>query len=109
MVCTEMGTAMKSKYTWNLPSTSDWDTGIGRELIAQLSDDLAKSIDFSIIAQMLVDSGWLSVVTPHQVNHRTPGMAEWMEENCQGKYQYHDQTFLFEDARDISMFTLRWL
>lgn len=72
--------------------------------------ELAEEIDFSIIADMLVESGWTSVEVPFWVsNKQAVDVDTWLFFTCKGEYKKHDRRFIFELTQDANWFKLRWL
>ena len=91
-------------------------------MIERASKEMAREIDSEIInnilLESLIDEGW----TPIKVNPAFTdiGMlsgryeewysktAEWVHLNAQGDYKLIKGQWLFKDAKDATMFILRW-
>lgn len=79
------------------------------EIAASLSQAIAKEIDFEIISDLLISSGWTKVVLRPMTWETGADIDLWVEQNCKGKYQTMGLVWIFEDASDASWFTLRWM
>ena len=78
--------------------------------VKKASAELAEEIDFSVLADMLEDSGWTSVELPFWTNSKDPVDVEtWLFYNCKGNYKKYKRRFLFENAQDATWFKLRWV
>lgn len=91
-------------------------------MIERASKEMAREIDSEIInnilLESLIDEGW----TPTKVNPAFTDMgmlsgryeewysktAEWVHLNAQGDYKLIKGQWLFKDAKDATMFILRW-
>jgi hypothetical protein len=58
---------------------------------------------------MLIDDGWTSVDYPYgfESRHHAIDIEHLVEENL-GTFKRSGRTFIFEDAKDASMFLLKW-
>jgi len=80
------------------------------ELAEKMSKILAEEIDWEIMADMLVQAGWVMVDLPHYENrYQSINVETWIYENCKGKYKKRSATFVFEKKEDAAWFKLRWL
>lgn len=79
------------------------------EIQYKLSNQIAKDIDFQILAEMLVNSGWTKVVLQRGALPCTgPELHEWRQRNLKGEWKAHNNVWVFEKAEDAVVFTLRW-
>jgi hypothetical protein len=85
-----------------------------KSLQQQVLDDLAKNMqqgmDFEILCDVLVRFEW-SVF--HMDYNPDLGQAwntviNWADDNFEGEFQEHNGTWLIENAKDATMFALKW-
>lgn len=86
---------------------------IPSDLMEQVAIDTAKriqeQIDFSIIADMLIEMGWTKLTfSPHQDEKIAADIKFWIDHHCKGKCKSLDDTWLFENEKDAMWFMLRW-
>ena len=80
------------------------------ELAAKMSKIMADEIDWEILADILVQSGWFMVDLDHYKDrYQSIDIETWIDENCKGKYKKRSRTFVFEKKEDAAWFKLRWL
>jgi hypothetical protein len=80
------------------------------ELAEKMSKILAEEIDWEIMADMLVQAGWVMVDLPHYKDrYQSIDVETWIDDNCKGKYKKRSTTFVFEKKEDAAWFKLRWL
>ncbi len=80
------------------------------EIATDLSRQMAESIDFEIIADIMCRFGWVRVdLTPFTDNYHAVDITYWLDENCKGEYKRNGRYFLFENSKDANWFRLRWL
>jgi hypothetical protein len=78
--------------------------------VAEQGKKLAEQMDREVLWSMLTEMGWTRVMLSRlQDNKHAIDITYWLEENCQGAYEREGRDFLFEDSRDATMFTLRWM
>ena len=63
------------------------------EVLQNAVQAVVKQIDFNVLADAL---GWTRVKIA-KVSNDT---LEWFDDNCQGEYRYHRDTFIFENPKD---------
>jgi hypothetical protein len=82
---------------------------IEQDIINSQAKAVSDTIDFEILADMLVKCGWTKYqVSKYIDNHHAIDIREWVRENCQGEVRSHGATWLFEDSRDATIFILKW-
>ena len=81
------------------------------EQIAQdLGCEITKEIDTDVLWTLMGHLGWVRVVLSRLTdNNHAIDITLWLEQNCQYKYQRNGREFIFEDPREASLFSLRWL
>jgi hypothetical protein len=77
-------------------------------MIEYQSYELAKRIDFEVLASALVSCGWtkINIVPSNSVKYDS--IVQWTLKNCISNHRCLDGTWLFEDPRDATIFQLRW-
>jgi hypothetical protein len=79
-------------------------------IMEEKSKELAREIDREVLWGMLTGMGWTRVMLSRlQDNRHAVDITYWLEEYCQGAYEREGRDFLFEDSRDATMFTLKWM
>jgi hypothetical protein len=79
------------------------------EIAQKLSNEIAQTIDFELLTDILIACGWNCVKLPSLLNRkRSIDILMWCEENLRKKYKHMGSTFIFEDQGDAVNFTLRW-
>jgi hypothetical protein len=83
---------------------------IEKMLAAQLSEEIAKEIDFEILIDVLRGQGWTKLELPSmQGMTMAVDILDWVQENSTGKHAHFGRTFLFENAQDATAMALRWI
>lgn len=95
----------KLAANWTVEQDTTSIIDIQDEYAQILSEEIAKEIDFEILADMFVQSGWTEInFTP---SGRYFEIDAWCKENTAGVHGYGSR-WLFKDEKDITMFILRW-
>ena len=79
------------------------------EIANHISSEIAKEIDFGIISDLLVASGWVKVVLRPMTWEQGAEIDLWTESNVKGKFQTMGLVWIFEKPEDANWFSLRWL
>jgi hypothetical protein len=79
------------------------------EQLKHAAKELADGIDFRVIADYLVDSGWTIVELEFESREHSIDILLWVETHCRGKHKRFGGTFVFEDSKDALLFELKWL
>jgi hypothetical protein len=85
-----------------------------KSLQQQVLDDLAKDMqqgmDFEILCDVLVRFEWSVLRMDYD-----PGSGQawntvinWADDNFEGEFQEYNGTWLIENAKDATMFALKW-
>lgn len=99
-----MGKA-KVRETVNDP---EWQKAVDKA-VSQAAKELCEEIDFSILADLLIESGWTSVELPFwNSNNQAVDVETWLFYTCKGQYKKYNRRFLFEREQDATWFKLRW-
>ena len=84
--------------------------GLEEEILNNIGNQMAKEMDFHIIADMLVGIGWTSVqLKRFQNNNEAIDINLWAEANCTGEWKNVSTRYIFEKKQDAEWFILRWL
>lgn len=73
----------------------------------QAAMELRKSIDFEVLADILVAAGWTDVVIDRLCDRKEVNI--WVEANCLGKSEHRNGRWVFELEQDALLFKLKWL
>lgn len=73
------------------------------------AESLKETINFEVLAKMLVQAGWHHVYIPRVLSSELEPMAQWAETNCIGQHRGLGGTWVFEAEIDAAMFKLRWM
>jgi hypothetical protein len=83
---------------------------IQTELIDELGNEMAKSIDAGILLSILASSGWHMVKLDRFKNNRQAvDIGNWCLDNAKGQWHHNGSTFIFEQQKDATWFALNWL
>jgi hypothetical protein len=78
--------------------------------VADQGKKIADQMDREVLWGMLTEIGWTRVMLSRlQDNRHAVDITYWLEEHCQGAYEREGRDFLFEDSRDATFFTLKWM
>lgn len=76
----------------------------GEGLEYELAQILRKEIDWEIQSDILKRLGWVSVKS----NVITDEIVNWSQATIKGRYEFHGNHWMFENAKDASHFILKW-
>ena len=82
---------------------------IEEEIINEAGRQMAREIDFQIIVDLLVGTGWKKVVLNPMTWEEGDEIDRWCEQQVKGKYKNMGLVWIFEQEDDANWFTLRWL
>jgi hypothetical protein len=78
--------------------------------VKRASQELAEEMDFSVLADLFKQIGWVEVdFDPHVESILAYEIQHWMRDNCKGQYKSRGRRFLFEREQDAAWFQIRWL
>ena len=76
----------------------------------QIAKILAEEIDWELLANWFVQSGWTMIDLPRfKDRYESIDVELWIDENCKGKHMHRGKTYVFERKEDAEWFMLRWL
>ena len=83
--------------------------GISEDIIDDISKQMASDMDWLIIADCLVDSGWTNVKLNRFYNNAEAiDINNWLEQNCTGEWKNLSTRYIFKKKQDAEWFILRW-
>jgi hypothetical protein len=83
--------------------------GLEEDILNNISKQLSSSIDWEILADLLVDTGWTSVKLNRFRNGiEAVDIIDWIDANCTGEWKNLSTRFIFEKKQDAEWFILRW-
>ena len=81
-----------------------------QQLMEKMSKEIAQKIDFDILSDLLVYSGWVKIeLDTLENNNNAIDMSEWLDINCKHKVSRLGRRFVFESSAEAEWFILRWL
>ncbi len=82
---------------------------IEEQIINEAGNQMAKEIDFTILAGFLTELGWTKVVLYPMTWENSALLDLWVEQNIKGNFETMGLVWLFENEQDANWFKLRWL
>jgi hypothetical protein len=84
--------------------------GLKEDILDDISNSIAKEMDWHIIADVLVSTGWTSIqIKIFRNNEEYVDMNLWLEQNCTGEWKNLGTRYIFKKKQDAEWFSLRWL
>jgi hypothetical protein len=84
--------------------------GLKEDILDDISNSIAKEMDWHIIADVLVSSGWTSIqIKRFRNNEEAVDINLWLEQNCTGEWKNLSTRYIFKEKQDAQWFSLRWL
>ncbi len=84
--------------------------GLKEDILDDISNNIAKEMDWHIIADVLVSSGWISIqLKRFRNNEEAVDINLWLEQNCTGEWKNLSTRYIFKKKQDAEWFSLRWL
>lgn len=77
--------------------------------LEESAKELADDIDFEIVTGFLTETGWTKVVLAPMTWEHGTAVDTWVETNIKGQFHTRGLVWVFEDVKEASWFTLRWL
>jgi hypothetical protein len=83
---------------------------IESELADELSNEIAKNIDFEFLTDILIACGWTCVkLDRFRSREHSVDVVTWCHDKTNGKWKHNGRTFIFEQQKDATWFALNWL
>jgi len=84
--------------------------GLKEDILDDISNSIAKEMDWHIIADVLVSTGWTSIqIKRFRNNEEAVDINLWLEQNCTGEWKNLSTRYIFKEKQDAEWFSLRWL
>jgi hypothetical protein len=84
--------------------------GLTEDILDDISNSIAKEMDWHIIADVLVSSGWTNIqIKRFRNNEEAVDINLWLEQNCTGEWKNLATRYIFKQKQDAEWFSLRWL
>ena len=79
------------------------------KLAERFAGHLQKELDWEFIADALVATGWTTAeIIPFSRPELQRTVLDWVENNAQGRYNNFETRYVFEKAKDATLFVLKW-
>lgn len=69
---------------------------------------MQEEIDFSILADVLCDIGWIKVVLKPMTGEHGAKIDYWVQRYVNGEFKTLGLVWLFKEPKDATMFILKW-
>ena len=93
-----------------MDNNPSYGINLEEEMTKVLAEEISQEIDFGVMSQIMVESGWHKVQLDNfKNNNRAVDIKYWAEEHCQFEYMNHGTTYVFKDQGDAVNFTLKWV
>ena len=80
------------------------------EIIDSLGKEISAEMDFEIMKELLIESGWHTVQLPLLLSREhSVDVKDWITEHCKEGHLSRGRTFLFKSTKEAEWFILRWL
>jgi hypothetical protein len=79
------------------------------EVINEMSQQMCKEIDFSILTEMLCELGWRKIILSPMTMEDSYAVDEWTKKHVKGHFETMGLVWVFEYEEDANWFALRWL
>lgn len=80
------------------------EVSYGEGLEEELAENLRKIIDWETLSYSLQKNGWISV----KIEHCNDEIISWSREHINGRCEFLDTHWMFENPNDASHFILKW-
>lgn len=78
------------------------------QITTELTEQMCSDIDFEILSNILIDTGWRKVVLQPMTKEESDSVDQWIVDNVKGHYNNRGLVWVFEDSGEAMMFTLKW-
>lgn len=77
-------------------------------ILDRMGQQMQESFDFVIQADILATMGWTELEVVYVEDQTWAAVKEWAGLNFEGDHREHHGTWLIENAKDATMFALKW-
>ncbi len=78
------------------------------EILDRAAKEMADEIDWGILADAYLESGWTEVVVDDYHRKYRNGMADWIFANIKGRKTGYKGRWIFKEAKDATWFRIMW-
>ena len=80
------------------------------QVLDDLAEDMQQGMDFEILCDTLVRFEWTVIRMEYDPNSGQAWntVINWADDNFEGEFQEYNGTWLIENAKDATMFALKW-
>jgi hypothetical protein len=78
------------------------------QLAERMASEIAKEIDFEVLASMLCELGWTRVVLKPMTWEQGAAIDDWVSNYISRPFETMGLVWLFESSKDATMFILKW-
>lgn len=103
-----LGDIRKGSLGKNMTATQVMEQDYIDDAVKRASKRLAEEIDFQIVADMLVSTGWEKVVLKPMTHEKSDAIDIWTATNCNHDFKNMGLVWIFKDRKDAVNFVLRW-
>ena len=92
-------------------SSDDWEAKLEDHIMEELAKDIRDELDFEIMADMLIESGWFVIKLPYALDLIQRNQIDrWLVEQriSQNGFYSRGNAWLFKSKDDAIMFRLTW-
>lgn len=80
------------------------------EIAENLAKEMSDEIDFEIMKELLVESGWYVIeLLTLGSREQSIDIKDWVTKNCKKGFVSRGKTFVFKSKKEATWFSLRWL
>ena len=82
---------------------------IQEEYIDTVAKQMSDDIDFQVLSNLLVESGWTRVTLSPMTHETSNEIDRWVPDNAEDHFYTRGLVWVFKSSRDAMWFKLRWL
>jgi hypothetical protein len=80
------------------------------EVLSRIAKQMSDKIDQEIMWDLLKQSGWTQVtIDRFQDSRHAVDITCWLEDHAKHSFKHMGRDFIFEDAKDATLFILKWV
>ena len=85
-----------------------WNKSLEDEMMTRIANDMAREIDWGIMAGFCLTDGWTEVELDATIDYNLIQVEQWAKSNCKSNHLGYRHRWLFKEAADATWFTMRW-
>ena len=78
------------------------------QVLNDLAQDMQASMDFDVLADVLISVGWTRLEIRYHSNQTWLEMHNWADDVFVDEFLEHKGHWLIKSSKDATMFALRW-